>query len=225
MKFYGNDLTDDEYDLLALTTIHHTHLEKEAEANQHKWFDYRVWPHVKASYYFADCYINAYRKYFAQTRDLETSKLVPVFRSADAWQTRERTNLHLARQAFDMAGVRYEFGISFAMSRFQVRGWRSMPRVNQLYGEEILLDMQDAWKIECRAKLQIPKHEIYKSDNYRGLMVQDQFHDWIEGQIKKRSHQYMTLGQVVYREKVMPEQVAIARFGEELVARGKRDAI
>lgn len=224
-EFIGSDLTADECDLMALTTIHHTHLQAEAQASQNKWFDYRLWPHIKATYYFGHCYIAAYRRFFEQTRDRETAKIVPVFRTQDVLDTRERTNLHLARQAFDLIGVRYDFGMSFAMRRFGERGWRSMPRVNQLYGEEILADMQDAWKIECRAKLQIPKHDHFKAENYVGSLTQIQFHDWLESQINMRSHRYMALGQVVYRDKVMPEDVALSRYGAELVARAKRDAI
>jgi hypothetical protein len=153
------------------------------------------------------------------------AKIIPVFKCEDPLQTREATNLHLARQAFDIAGVRYEFGIAFAMKRFQTRGWKSMPRVNQLYNEEIILDMQDAWKIECRAKLQIPKHDEFKAENYRGTVTQRQFHEWVAGQVNLRAHKYMSIGQIVYVERVMPEHVAVEMFGEELVARGKRDAL
>lgn len=225
MKFYGEQLTDDECDLKALTAIHFSHLENEALASHSKWFDYRLWPHIKASYHFADVYINAYRKYYSQTRDVNVAKIVNAFSSENPLATRECTNIHLARQAFDMLGVRYEFGIGFVMRRFQTRGWRTMPRVNQMYAEEIMLDLKDAWAIECRAKLQIPKHPTFQSENYCGSITQDQFHDWMEGEIKKRAHKYMAIGQVVYRDNVMPERVAIARFGEDLVARGKRDAL
>jgi hypothetical protein len=225
MDFYGSELTDDECEMLALTSIHHSHLEDEAEAMQNKWFDYRLWPHIKSTYYFAKCYDVAYRNYFAETRDLETSKLVPVYNHHDPLKSRQRTNLHLARQAFDIAGVRYEFGIRFAMKRFCERGWKTMPRTNQLYGDEIIADMKDAWEVECRAKLQIPTSPYFLAENYRGDLIQDQFHEWLAGQINKRAHRYMTIGQVVYVQKVLPEEVAIKLFGSELVTRGKIDAI
>jgi hypothetical protein len=225
MKFYGSDLSVDELEILSLTTIHHSNLGNESLAMQNKWFEYRLWPNMKATYYFADCYIKAYKNHFATTKDREIAKLVPAFNHEDPMRTKQRTNLHLARQAFDMIGVRYDFGIAFVMKRFCERGWKSMPRPNQLYGEETVLDIKDYWDIECRSKLQIPKSEFFGNDNYVGHVIQKQYHDWIEGQIKSRGNAYMSLGQIVYVDKVMPEKVAIDKFGKELVSRGKRDAI
>lgn len=225
MDFYGSELTNDECEAIALFGIHHAHLEDEAQAMQNKWFDYRMWPHVKASYYFAKCYEIAYRRFFEETRDRETSKIIPVYNHHDPLKSRQSTNIHLARQAFDMIGVRYEFGIRFAMKRFCERGWRAMPRTNQLYGDEIIADMKEAWALECRAKLQIADNPYFLAENYKGDIIQNQYHDWLVEQVNKRSLRYMTIGQLVYVNKVMPESVAIARFGEELVARGKRDAL
>lgn len=225
MDFYGIELTDDECEMMALTSIHHLHLEDEAAAMQNKWFDYRLWPHIKATYYFAKCYEEAYRRFFAETRDLKTSRIVPVFNHTDPMQSRQSTNLHLARQAFDIAGIRYEFGIRFAMRRFQERGWRVMPRTNQLYGDEIIADMKEAWEEECRAKLQIPSNEYFKAENYCGDVIQKQYHEWLFDQINKRVHRYMTLGQVIYVDRVLPEDIAIEKYGAELISRAKRDAL
>lgn len=225
MDFYGSELTDDECDLIGVSWIDRVHLEEESLAMQNKWFDYRLWPHVKATYYFAKCYDVAYRNYFAETRDLKTSKLVPVYNHHDPLQSRQKTNLHLARQAFDIVGVRYEFGIRFAMKRFCERGWKAMPRTNQLYGDEIMADIKDAWDAECRAKLQTADNPYFLAENYCGDIIQDQYHDWLEGQVNKRVHKYMTVGQLVYIKHAIPENVAIERFGSELVARGKKDAL
>jgi hypothetical protein len=225
MDFYGSELTDDECDAAAVAWISHVHFEDEAKAMHNKWFDYRLWPHLKASYYFAECYKRAYQNFFAETRDKETSKIIPVFHHHDPMQSRQKTNIHLARQAFDIVGVRYEFGIRFAMKRFCERGWKSMPRTNQLYGDEIITDMKEAWDAECRAKLQIADNPYFLAENYCGDIIQNQYHDWLEGQVNKRVHKYMTVGQLVYINKVMPEEVAITRFGSELVARGKKDAL
>lgn len=225
MDFYGSELTNDECESLAMSLIHHTHMEDEALAMQNKWFDYRLIPHLKATYYFAKCYDVAYRNFFAETRDLKTSRVIPVYNHHDPMQSRQSTNLHLARQAFDIVGVRYEFGIRFAMKRFCERGWKTMPRTNQLYGDEIMADMKDAWDAECRAKLQIPSSSYFLAENYVGDLIQNQYHDWLVGQVNKRVHKYMTIGQLVYINKVMPESVAIEKFGEELVTRGKKDAL
>lgn len=225
MKHYGDHLTDDDCELIALMRIHPQHREDEAAAMHTKWFDYRMMPHVKATYLFAKLYNKAYKNFFAQTRDKDTAELIRAIQHEDVFETRHKTTIHLARQAFDLIGVRYEFGLNFAMQRFLDRGWKSMPQPNQLYSDELIADLQDAWVIECSARLQIPKHPTFKAENYRGTRIQQEFHAWLIGQINNRSLRHMSLGQVIYVDKVLPEQMAIEIYGKELVARGKRSAV
>lgn len=225
MKFYGDHFTDDDCELIALTQIHAQHLEGEAAAMQSKWFDYRMMPHVRATYWFARCYNQAYQNFFAETRDKDTAKMIRGIHHEDVFKSRDKTAVHLARQAFDMIGVRYEFGLSFAMQRFLDRGWKSMPRPNQLYGEELIEDMADAWRIECSARLQIPTNPMFLAENYTGTRIQREFHEWLFQQINRRSVRHLGLGQAVYVAKVLPESIAAEKYGEGLLARGKRSAV
>jgi hypothetical protein len=225
VKYYGDHLTDDDCEILALTQIHAQHLEDEAAAMQTKWFDYRMMPHVRATYLFARHFNLAYQRFFAETRDKETSKMIRGIHHEDVFQSRDKTTIHLARQAFDLAGVRYEFGLSFAMRRFLERGWKTMPRPNQLYGDELIADMKEAWVIECDARLQVPKHAMYLAENYTGTRLQREFHEWLFKQINRRSSRHLSLGQAVYVEKVLPESVALEVYGEGLLGRGKRSAV
>lgn len=225
MKYYGDHLTDDDCELIALTQIHAQHLEEEAAAMQTKWFDYRMMPHVRATYLFARFFNITYRDYFAETRDKDTSKMIRGIHHEDVFKSRDKTTIHLARQAFDTIGVRYEFGLRFAMRRFLERGWRTMPRPNQLYGDELLADLSEAWLEECKVRLQTPEHPMYLAENYTGTRLQREFHAWLFKQINMRGLRYMAIGQAVYVSKVLPEDLAIQTYGEAMVARGKKSAM
>lgn len=225
MYFYGEHLTDDDCELLALTQIHHSHLEQEAQAMQNKWFDYRLMPHVKATYLFAREFNIAYQRFFAETRDKETAKMIRGINTDDVFKSRDKTTIHLARQAFDLIGVRYNFGLAFAMRRFLERGWRSMPRPNQLYGDELLADLADAWAEECKVRLQIPKNPYFLAENYEGSRIQNEYNEWLVGQIKMRQNPHLALGNALYTAKVLPESIARSAFDEITITRAKKSAV
>jgi hypothetical protein len=124
-----------------------------------KWFDYRGLHPVKATYYFAHCFVVAYKRAYATTRDLEASKTIKPFRVDDVFNSSDINAVWRARQACDSAGVSYEFYVKHALEVCYKGGWRYLPRPNQIYSSAMIDEVTDAWEIYCKDILQIVKDQ------------------------------------------------------------------
>lgn len=75
-KFPGDNLTPDQYDLLALQAIKEKYLNEEPELFDTKWFDYRHLHPTAATYLYAQHYILEYRKIYRKIKDVDRSETV-----------------------------------------------------------------------------------------------------------------------------------------------------
>jgi hypothetical protein len=196
--FYGEDLTFDDCELLAFAKVAHRYRESEAALFGLKWFDYRWWHPVKCTYYYAHCYERAVRDAYAKTKDKNTAASVEAFASPNVFELpSEVVGLWRARQGCDLMGVRYDFALRFAFNRFSDRGWMIFPRPNQLYGQEFLLDLRDAWAEECRHTLQMVAHPFYKTRYFNGHPNQVAYRDWLIVQAKRRDQPHRVLSRML----------------------------
>jgi hypothetical protein len=219
--YHGSGKSRNEYQALAVTKIPQHIRENEAELRTSRWFDYRFMTPAEATYLFAAEYRHAYIEAFKRTRDIRTADKVRPFSPDDIFESKELTAMWQARQAADMIGCRYEFFLRFAFLRFEHRGWRFFPRANQLSPEELVLDIRDAWATECRASLQVAQLPIYRAEAYAGVPEQDEYHEWLCGQVKHREHPHLALSRLVYSDPILPEQVAEKHFSAEILKRAK----
>jgi len=220
--FYGSALTVADCEMLALTRVDPSLRVAEALLYTRKWFDVRHLHPVQATYLFAHEYAEAVRRAYARQKDIRTLEKVRGFDVESLFASRELTAMWRARQAFDAIGCRYEFALEFIMKRFCDRGWRVFPRPNQLYAEEIVLDVRDAWHRECKAVTQLAKHERFDTRNFTGHPDQLAYQAWQIEQVGTRGgNRAMLLGRLL-QERALSEQTVTEAFGASVLAQSKR---
>lgn len=221
--FTGSALNLPDCELLAFAKIPGEVRAVESELFGLKWFDYRHMHPTKATYQFAHAYSKIVRALFAEQKDRDKAEKVTAFFPTDIFKNRELLATTAARQAFDRLGVRYEFAINFILRRNVERGWRVFARPNQIYGEETLLDMLDAWKVERDARLQIPLNPRFKVENFTGHPDQFAWEQYAVKQIDTREHKDKAMGSL-FNAGVLRLQAATVSFPAQTVRDGQRFA-
>lgn len=210
-------LSRDDSWLLEITKVDQELRDEEAALMQTRWFDYRHLLPAQATYLFADVYCEIYRELYAQTRDYRKADDIEPLMTADIFQSSELIPLWRARQAADRIGCRYRFFLTQAFHRIWNRGHRYLPRPNQLYGEELWMDIQDQWRESQKHTLQLAESPFFRNEAYRGHPNQDAYHAYLIEQIKKREHKHMPLARLIVREKMLPIEVAANHFNDALI--------
>lgn len=195
--------------------------EDEADLYLTKWFDYRHFHPTQATYYFAHCYVQAVRRIYAKTRDVERAKTVEPFQNRDITQCPEFTACWLARKNFDRIGVRYDTALDFAFKRATDRGWGYFPRPNQLYGAELTADLTDYWQKLCTDVFQHGEHPRFLDENYCGHPDQDAHHQWLIAQVKRRAFPEGALG-TLFAKKLLPQDIAAKAFTERVMKSARK---
>jgi hypothetical protein len=216
-KFFGSDLDLQQCEELSLQAVSEDIRSAEADLFDTKWFDYRMWHPVQATYYWAHCYVQASKTFCARTFDQEKAASVQGLIAPNIFATREASAAIVARQHLDRVGCRYEWAMTFIINRFMDRGWVSLPRPNQLYGEELIWDIADAWKVECAASMQLPAHPHYKEDGE--CLLRSKYWDFAEQQVRKRGVEHWRSLSRLLAEGVMPVHEAEKRFGVATTSR------
>lgn len=129
------------------------HRQREPELLATRWFDYAHMHPVEATYAYAQAYVEGTRRFYERMVDVTTADQARAFVPRDIFKSRDLTSMWLARCTADTYGVPYDFVMFFAIERALNRLYRTMPRPNQLHGEEFDLDLRDAWQAECRRSL------------------------------------------------------------------------
>lgn len=219
-QYFGSDLTIEQCEEIALLKVRPEYRMDESDLFLTKWFDYRHLHPVKATYLFTHEYRSRVREMYAKTRDVKKALTVKPIAQDDVFESVVWASMWRARQAYDRLGVRYGFGLAFTFNRCNDRGWGYFPRPNQLYGEELILDLRDAWKKHCRVILERVQHPRFTTDYYCGHPDQDHYQAWITDQCKVRAMPHMTLATLL-RDKLVLEDVAVTRLGAEVVRKAK----
>lgn len=217
-QYLGSSLTHDDYEMLALARIPEPLRREEPALFKTKWFDYRHLHPVSATYMYAARYVEAVRDIYAQTRDRDEAATIQPFEVEDIFYSRELTSVWRARQALDRLGIRYEFALRFAMTRFANRGWSYFPRPNQLYTEELMLDTRDAWNLACSHTLQIAKHPRFTAPYYTGHPDQIAYQEWLVEQVRKREHPHRALSRLLSEKVIIPD-FANVMLGKGILAK------
>lgn len=212
MKFIPEDSTKDDVWLFELANIPEELRELEPALRQSRWFDYRNKLPMQLTQLFADTYCEIYREMYAKLRDYEYAENITGNLSNSDLQA-----LWLGRQAADKIGCTYGFYIRYAMTRTYERQWKYLPRPNQIYNEELLLDAKDLWEATKREILYLADDDFYKVSNYKGHPDQHDYHDYLIRVVKSRAVPEMILTRLIFREKCLPEELAVKHFGYSVV--------
>jgi hypothetical protein len=219
--YFGSNLSNIELDVLALKHVKPELRGLEAGLYQTKWFDYRHLHPVSATYLFAHHYQEQVRVIYAKTRDIEKAKDAKAFVTPDIFVLPELTAIVTARQAYDRIGMRYDFGIAYTFNRTCDRGWGYFPRPNQLYGEELLMDLSDAWHQRCVDSYQFVQESRFKMNRYVGHPDQIAHQEWALNQCTKRQHPHMLLSTLLKEQYVNPE-IAARKLGVEVTQKAMK---
>lgn len=231
VKYLGSTLTADECERIALVRIPPVYREREARLFSTKWFDYRSLHPVKATYLLAHLYVEAVRDIHAKTKDYLEAKAITakdVLGHEDIFNP-PATGMPIdmafwrARQEFDGVGVRYDFALRFIMNRAADRGWHVYPRPNQLYTQETVLDVRDAWERHRKAVMQTASDPRFELDRYVGHPDQVAYQDWLIEECKRRSSPSSALSFCI-RKKHLNAELALPHFGELAVREALRYA-
>lgn len=219
--FHVSSLTNDDSWLIEVAKVPQELRDDEPELMQTRWFDYRDLLPAQATYAFAEQYDIAYREAYARTRDYrDAGKIRPIV-TLDISEGSDFLSFWRARQAADKIGCKYDFYLRFVMNRFLERGWKYLPRPNQLYGEELVMDIADAWVEVLRCSLQLAMQPRFGAGEYVEHPDQDAYHLFLVEQIKKREHRYMLIARLVFKEGVLPVAVASRFFSIDDLNRAK----
>lgn len=219
IDFEGSNKTRGECESLALKCIAPEIRAREADLYLTKWFDYRLTTPVHSTYFYAHAYKIAARDYCRANKDMTRADGLKIFGHPDIFQTRDLTACTNARQALDRIGCRYEWALTWLQKRFSDRGWASFPRPNQLYSEELMMDVSDAWQEECRIALQIAHSPHFQITPGAPLQpVQREYTTWLIGQVQLRGKDAWRSLSRLLSEGVMDAATIEAHFGADTLA-------
>jgi hypothetical protein len=216
MRVGQKDITPDDCWLLEIARVPEELREPESKLMQSRWFDYRHLLPGQATQLFADRFEAIYTEMYAKLRDYRTAESVRIF-TTEIFSSPDLIPCWTARQAADEIGCDYDFYIRFTLARAWDRGWRYIPRPNQLYNEALTTDMKETWESQSRFVLKLAQHERFKLDAYEGHPDQDAYHAYLIRQVTQREQKHMVLGRLLHKERCLPEELAVQHFGNDLV--------
>jgi hypothetical protein len=203
-----------------INLIHESARAEEAALMQTRWFDYHDLTPGQATLLFARTFNEVAQRYWEKTQSVTTDmKSVPV-NEAGLMVTQCDIAVWRARQEADRLGCRYETMITFAFERFLNRGFSFMPRPNQIYSEEILLDLADMIK-DLRSQIfEYSKDEFYKTENFRGNPDQIRHRKYLLDYVKSRAvmNQSGVLSRLI-SEGLLTQEIAEEHFPTEVTSR------
>ena len=217
----GKGITKHDAWLLEIAKIPDELRKDEAELRLSRWFDYRDLNAVQLTYLFADRYDTIYREFYAKTIDEERAEKVRTLIGKDVFESPELIGVWRARQAADAIGCKYDFYLRFAFNRFFERGWKYAPRPNQMYGEELVMDVKDAWDATLQCTLQLANRKRFQAGNYEGHPDQDAYHSYLVDMVKTREHKHLILSRLVLKERILPQSIAEKHFDNEVLRRAE----
>lgn len=220
LEFFGSDKSRGSLEAIALRQVPSSLLRQEADLFDLKWFEYRTKHPVWATYYWAHCYVTAGKRFCLQNFDQERASKIRIISDDDIFKTRDAVAAVTARQSLDKIGCRYEWAMYFITQRFSERGWFALPRPNQLYGEELTLDIADAWKTECAASLQIPKDPLFRASG-EPTHTQADYIRWITKQVNARGVDKWRSVSRLLSEQIITREAAASAFGEDVTQRAE----
>ena len=139
---------------------------------------------------------------------------------------REYTSIWRARQCADLLGVPYDFIIRETIDAPMASGHcHTMPRPNQIAGaltrEAIRDRVRQKWTdwAAVNSSSMISRLPQYMDHAYRGLHAQDAHRDWVLERLGDGHPR--NVGRACYIFQTLPEDRAVAHFGEERIAQAR----
>ena len=222
-KYFGHDLSDIQCEARAVIFIDRRHYnEKEAELFNSKWFDYRSLHPIKATYLYSRAYRKAHSNEMRVRLDYDRGQYmtgIKGMKSGDMFDAKPASYMGLwrGRQEADKMGVPYDFYCRTIMRWAEERGWRHLPRANQMYSTDARDHVLTKWIEEREVRAILPESDFYLARNYVGHPSQDSFRSYLSEMVSRRIHKKFLLSRLIYGEKMLDETTAIQMFGNQIV--------
>ena len=223
-KFYGQDFAQKKLELNGLR-IDPVHREDEPTLARQCWYDYRGAHPVMLTYFYAYCYAEQTKAFYAMCVDEGSAVDARAFTPDDIFLSRDMTAMWIARATADRLGMPYPFVLRFAQDRFFSRAQRTFPRPNQLYGEEFEADLAQAWKERIATQLVYSKQSRYHAAAWRPTVDQAKHLRFVLDQIAARpQHQRFRLVGRLMAEGVVSARMVRGRFTQSEIASAEQYA-
>lgn len=201
----------------AIRTIMPEALARERELANSKWFAYRFMSPLAATKLFAELYRKGVKAYVREHRDIEEAeKANGIADNIFSQPSGSLTQLWKARQRADALGLPYDLLISFGFHFVGRRKWNSTPRPIQLFGSK---NSDVAWPLEIEKYLEdrlpmalnsMPTLPQYRTENYRGLSVQNEFREYVLDDLKTHDSNWSTkIGNACVGRRHLPLSLAL----------------
>lgn len=215
--FFGQTLTHEECEVLAIARIDRKLLAAEPALYESKWFDYRPLHPVMATYLCVHYYNRAFGdfvgKYFDHGR-----RFMVGFKGKDFMNTREFKSFWRLRQKADELGIRYDFFMREAMNFCAAHGWRQPPRPQMIStNNDMLVEITNKWAMECRAKIQFAVSPRFQVEHFVGGRDQLAYEDYLIGEIMKRPHPKYALHAALYIYGHLRIEAALAKLPDSAI--------
>lgn len=232
MEIVGTNLTRQAYEALAIRYVKPALFKGESDLYATKWWDYRPWHPLQATYHFAHAYKLAMRRAIMQRTDLYRGLNAKGLAHEDFLQCSPATitGMWKARQVADGIGCPYDFYCSQAMKYAQKRDWQYLPSPQQLYPkapkfaddigmvDEIIL----AWRDRTVTRIVSAESSFFQADAYIGNQHQIEHQAHLVQALRNHPHKCLLLASMVYEQKILLPEVAEKAFGNDTLRAARR---
>lgn len=210
--YFGQTLSFKECEVLAIGNIDRKLLAAEARLYEYKWFDYRTLHPTMATYLCVHYYNRSYGDFMGQCFD-HGKRFMVGFKGKDFMNSREKQSFWKLRQRIDELGIRYDFFMRKAMDWCVAHGWRQPPRPAHIASnDELLVEVANAWAMECRARIQFAVSPRYSVEQFVGGVDQLAYEDYLIANITKRAHPKFALHAALYIYGALRIEAALAHI-------------
>lgn len=221
--YFGNNLTTDRYDALAVVAINEKFLKLESALFSSKWFDYRHLHPTQATYLFAHHYDLEYRKIYQRIRDQERGQYVKGTKGKDCMLKKEVSGFWKGRQNADRLGVPYGLYVGSIM-KFLIEDniWQRIPRPTHLYSAKVTEFMKDKWLTVLDTEIIQPEIAHLSDDNLFSTQCKQDIERYLCECIQMRKNGHFALSRYMCDLKIITEQTAIKYFSELTIQKAKK---
>lgn len=220
MSFFGSDFEQAEYDRIAQTMPGFAKLQEyEDRLRSTKWFDYRPYHYVAATYLFAHKYTLAYKAFNRAAVGIHKAYHRGM-KGKDFMESRERKAIWKCRQVADEMGIQYSFFLRKAMNFCMAAGWKQPPRPCHIHSNpDLLIYVANEWDRDRKAMIRYPKSSFFLSEEWLADPDQKAFETWLIEQIKQRRHPEFALATALYDKRCLRYAAAFESFGGAAIDR------
>ena len=211
---FGTGLSKAHYEVLMLK-ITPAYRDSEPEMYERKWFDYRTMHPTEATYVWAHAYNEESKAHYSRIKDTGTAFMVRGIAEIDAMKSAEANAIWWARHSCDYIGCPYDLAVRYLADRAVNNGHTGMPRPNQLYTMDCLIDLAAWWKERVATQLTYSNADFFSAQRFEEHPAQIQHVEFVAKQIAARANPRHRLVARLIKEGVLDERLAHRFFPQE----------